>query len=1652
MCLNSSLQSCWRACLLPILAFASLQSLNGQTALTTREVRAAKTCLGNAEARSAPIDADPNTVIAVVAGTLSQEDLAQLQKAVLGLYQASKNKATLRLAVISGNTVDLSGPFKTRAQLLAGFTDIARPAPETAEAQDPIQLYSSLALTAQQLGGDWSTVVVAGRFPVLDKELTPYASSWLAARFAAARLRLNYWTPGEESEILEGALPAIDGSHLTETLASLPTPSAVWETSWVGPTTPAAFRVCPVSLLDADGETAATVPSFAAEPGFTVPDLDHFATLRAKIRSLSAVAAEPQLSATQMAQAEADLSAALEISPREEETLRLGAEIFRRAKNDARLATTLTALTGVAPAEPSLFAELGHTLFRMRNWDEADRALLKARELKPGVPEVAEELARIRLTRGDDKGFMEFVDERLSKGPGTQELWLIRADAATRLGAWEQIAESTERAIALGSVPLERRTTLVRLYMQHGVPDKALIHVRAVAGSLPIDAAVRTDYAGFLDELKQPQEALAAWKRTLEADPRLELAHYRIARLLIDQNSPGEALEAIEAGIGAAPRSARLYLAKAEVLEKQDRFYQARQTLRDAAASLSDSSLIGRLAEMEDAGGEHAARYYRALAEAGDKNALPLGLQAAQRDGDYDDIAWFQTQLGTARTAADRSRQGTLIVPGGMEALAFVAHSQASSPDRFLVEYARAVISNYSLAEKKITPAFTERVRTHFQRIAELAALGSPADGKVVVTLNAGDKNGQKNAEKVLDLLGWKMHTAKQGVKLDPVEKGAKASHQETATALALDEIGMQQALEAGKPFSFAIPMDSVSVTLGEEPWRTQFYGKEHFLGGFAEAMAGNVDLAQTYAALGEMDPGSATVLVAGVGLKTLEEKYSTLLSEYASSLAVEHDRVQVPGGASAAPIWEKLVGAKPSTPGPFLKALLSKDEGKLLAYYSALGELDMRHQRLFTRNAARTSKFYNLFKDSPEIQRSSSKHFKSGSFVEFLSEVPLDDEGNVDFPGSPEVWMVAKGQSHSTAHTDKLLKVLRRTVAPDMEDEILLHLADTHYKASSAARSELDNFVAVVRIDEHRRVPLDENSALLLAQHYAEDGAAYPYFTILTGLGQKQFEQFFVLARTIRQLSPVERAAQLAPIDSLIEILCLAQQAGTIDEARAAELFGKIVERFQKVTGPAQRTVVSLGLVREILSAGKTPVPDADLSMQNLLLGAAGPIGFPDDGTVPAPSRLGQYRRVLDLQKAPPLAVLLSLSDAANNLASGKGATAAQIQILESSGARIPVVEVSKDLGLKGKEKDLVEAFQPHRLQEIIKQFREKTAKKNVKLQDLEKLSNEYLDAIDTPTRWALAGIVYAYFLRPDDLLVSEDSLLLRKHRFAPLEHEQGSDLVFEPSRLIQSSERAGSNFQGGFAIFADLAGLAAAVSAKLGGENGQLTAGKQLSTIRSTNWDQLRDQDLRLFGLKVAVGREWIVRAAGNPELADSLGESSFGLLSLTRRAELLDAVAKGNWRSVWTAVTLSDQYLLADRYLDQYSKDAWVSPATLALRKELARNDGSRVTLLGTDYAVIFGCSHPHLREVMPYEEYEKDVFPFKLAERSSEFKLYLASYANTAGLSASTLGAVAEPAARAILKRVQLSDVHDWRSVLAGYAGFDGKAWQEALTAQ
>ena len=59
-----------------------------------------------------------------------------------------------------------------------------------------------------------------------------------------------------------------------------------------------------------------------------------------------------------------------------------------------------------------------------------------------------------------------------------------------------------------------------------------------------------------------------------------------------------------------------------------------------------------------------------------------------------------------------------------------------------------------------------------------------------------------------------------------------------------------------------------------------------------------------------------------------------------ARSLKIDKDRVAVPGGAAAEPMWEALVAAKVTRPTDFIRAVLTKDSGRFAWFYDSVGTM----------------------------------------------------------------------------------------------------------------------------------------------------------------------------------------------------------------------------------------------------------------------------------------------------------------------------------------------------------------------------------------------------------------------------------------------------------------------------------------------------------------------------------------------------------------------------------------------------------------------------------------------------------------------------------------------------------------------------------------
>ena len=305
---------------------------------------------------------------------------------------------------------------------------------------------------------------------------------------------------------------------------------------------------------------------------------------------------------------------------------------------------------------------------------------------------------------------------------------------------------------------------------------------------------------------------------------------------------------------------------------------------------------------------------------------------------------------------------------------------------------------------------------------------------------------------------------------------------------------------------------------------------------------------------------------------------------------------------------------------------------------------------------------------------------------------------------------------------------------------------------------------------------------------------------------------------------------------------------------------------------------------------------------------------------------------------------------------------------------------------------------------------------------------------------------MIYARYLLPTDLAVSEDAFLLRKHHF--YDFTAVSSAPFNDRSYFHANpDGGGSYFVGGFGAFASAAGQAASVGMKAGKGVPDAVMAAQIAAVRDTDWARLSEADQRLFNLRIALGREWVSASAAQPVALLGLARQSAGLLSPARRSDLLSALATRSWTRVWNAVTLSDLYALGRRCSALCDSALLASPVAALLRAASLHNDGHNLDLLGPVPSHLYECSHPHLLESAPYERFERRMLPTDIAERSAEFKMQLVLAADQAGIPPAALGAVAEPLLRDALSKAEMSGLDDWRSLLDSWASLDAKVVEE-----
>jgi len=138
---------------------------------------------------------------------------------------------------------------------------------------------------------------------------------------------------------------------------------------------------------------------------------------------------------------------------------------------------------------------------------------------------------------------------------------------------------------------------------------------------------------------------------------------------------------------------------------------------------------------------------------------------------------------------------------------------------------------------------------------------------------------------------------------------------------------------------------DVVPLPLTEDVWRNTILSDAPNHGDLVTAILRDRPAALLYTGLSALDDDTLTWLVSRRDTLLHLRKYPQIFAAFGRSIRLRNNRLVLPGGAEAEPLWESIVGADANRPDVFIERLISGD-GRLAFLFDTIAHLDAPHQR----------------------------------------------------------------------------------------------------------------------------------------------------------------------------------------------------------------------------------------------------------------------------------------------------------------------------------------------------------------------------------------------------------------------------------------------------------------------------------------------------------------------------------------------------------------------------------------------------------------------------------------------------------------------------------------------------------------------------------
>jgi len=962
----------------------------------------------------------------------------------------------------------------------------------------------------------------------------------------------------------------------------------------------------------------------------------------------------------------------------------------------------------------------------------------------------------------------------------------------------------------------------------------------------------------------------------------------------------------------------------------------------------------------------------------------------------------------------------TLALPGPLQPfLRLAAVSRKVSPEEVLPLLShQVVLDGYGGSSHSSSPTeYLILVRRYVEQARELQALAGP-DGYIRVAKC-------DDAPRLLTVIGYRLRTP-CGPNAALETANAKRAFTTVDSGFPIAEL--EKALQTGTPFAFPYSNTQLPVLFDANVWLNSERNKNHK--DLLDALLGDPGLARLYWSLAQIDAETRSALRVSPGIDKLLP-LAPLLDFYGEQLRIRSGHVLVPGGPQAESAWEHLVGASPRSPGEFVLALLTKDDGWLAPYFDSLARVSGPQQAYFT-EPHRLAEFYQALRGRVPGSGPAKAVFRPDpGLLLLMTRMPLDPDGQPHVPGNLDMWSemihnsgdskIARDWSKKTGHLANSQQLI----------EALMGLSRAY-----TSKGCLQAYLALSEIDRTRAdgKPLSPPTATLLAKNFAEYSDQYLAFAEFNALNDTSITEFVNVARAIDKIPDGTLRSETIGIfqaqSGLWQILARQEQ---IPMAEQNSSWQAVFRPFADIHSTPELYDATRTSLAELMR-GATGKPH--VSQDEIIDLVAGPHPSSPARAQVRAEIADRIRSVLEAQRLVSLDTLIGLGDGLPLVSQGKASAEKLIPLAQE----LQEFEMPKPIFSTGEKIEW-------------------TAGRFGDAHTQSEMDTNIVEALRTPgapkemanargrlvpfLRDFLTGLNYAYYEPPGAQMLHNNALFIRRHDFSG-DASRGSEPPWSVPRMVGRGDTSGGGVR--------LTGGLCALPYVLAGVEQEFIVPKNvqsliwedlvpslLTSAVLPRWWQVSPKELHAVNLYQHFGEELLTTSGREPALRTQV----INILSnrmLSRRLDLLEkTLDAGHPETFIPHMAPAETFYLALEFQRQYPAEMTRWGKVGEEIQKLTQEDPLETN--GQKLMQDFGVPHPSLAQSTGRELLNVRPFPtflgyssYLLAESWESNNLYWARLADEKGLAPESLHELVPLLTRRMVENIFATHLDDWPALL------------------